>query len=434
MVNLRVCSLLPVLGLAACATTGNIHGDFACAAPGGTCAPMGTIDAAAIASIGSGRTIPMSGGGIDSPRIQRSLSGQVIAVGGEPQRTSDRVLRVVFPAHIDTNGIFREEAAAHAVFEPSEWAQALGVRPQQPRGGVALRAAGVAPVLAQASALATLDEIVSSRAAGAAPGPTAAPAATLRPDMQPVAVSSTPAALLANTPPATMRPALVMPFQSSATRNAQPQSLAEAAAGLEAPRIARLDPRDPAANYDTPDVLGATPRVSVASAQVSNYRAATRRELKTTTQSRQMASAEPTIAAPYGPRPVRWKGRTYQLPYQSLQPASAVADSAVPSTPNPTAALNKAALARSRPASTDTVSVEASHAAPATGGPSANVSAAPAYAPTTDAGKARARVSAMAVPLVAGAVNAGRTSALAAAPGGMKLAFPTKASDLSELA
>lgn len=429
MVNARSFILVPLLGLAGCATTGNIHGDFACAAPGGTCAPMGSIDAAAISSIVSGRTTPMSSGGIDSPRVQRSLSGQVIA--GEPQRTSDRVLRVVFPAHIDTDGVFREEAAAHAVFQPSEWAQALGVRPEQPRG-VGLRAAGAMPAPAPTSALATLDEIVAARAVGAVPAPAAAPPVSFRPDMQPVAGNASPSALSANALPAAMRPALVMPFQPIATRSVQPQSLAEAAAGLEAPRIPRLDPRDPAANYDTPDVAAPMPKTMTASVQNPDDRVVARAELKAAMQSRQMAGTEPTSAAPFGTRPVRRKGKTYQMPYRSPQPVAAIAASAKPVQLNPTAALNKAALARSMSGPSGPALVPTSEASAAAG--ATPVAATPAYAPTVDASEASSRVSAMAAPVIAGAVEAGRSSAAAAGPRGMKLSFPTKASDLSELA
>ena len=152
------------LSLTGCVTGGNIKGDFQCSAPGGTCAPMSTIDAAAISGIGSFRSIGEPG--IEGQSVPRGIAGPVLADGTAPARTSDRVLRVVFPAHIDADGIYREQSAAHAVVENGAWAEALGGKPVNPRGVPALRAAGVVPAAPAApSALATLDEIVAARAA-----------------------------------------------------------------------------------------------------------------------------------------------------------------------------------------------------------------------------------------------------------------------------
>ena len=105
-----------LLPLAGCMTAGtNMHGDFACRAPNGTCAPMSTIDARAVASMGAG-VRPV--GDTMMPGIPGG--GRVViasADGTPPGRTSDRVLRVVFPAHIDAAGIYHDEATAHAVVE-----------------------------------------------------------------------------------------------------------------------------------------------------------------------------------------------------------------------------------------------------------------------------------------------------------------------------
>ena len=121
---LRLALIGSALPLAGCMTTGtNMHGDFACRAPNGTCAPMSSIDAKAVSGLGAG-TQPV--GGIADPTVPRE--GRVVtasADGSPPGRTSDRVLRVVFPAHIDASGIYHDESTAHAVVEHGGWTDGL---------------------------------------------------------------------------------------------------------------------------------------------------------------------------------------------------------------------------------------------------------------------------------------------------------------------
>jgi conjugal transfer pilus assembly protein TraV len=367
------------LALTGCVTGGNIKGDFQCSAPGGTCAPMSTIDAAAISGIGSFRSIGEPG--IEGQNVPRGIAGPVLADGTAPARTSDRVLRVVFPAHIDADGIYREQSAAHAVVENGAWAEALGGKPVNPRGVPALRAAGVVPASPTASsALATLDEIVASRAAQAGLN----------------ALEPAPAIATTHT---------AYGAEPVASRLAAPLSLAEAASGLAAPRVRNLDPRAPTENFDTPDVLAAR-AMAATPASVSPVR-----RVAPAPAATQVAQAPSSVlpTAPYGSRPVRWKGKTYQLPYSNPQPTASASAAPEAAQPDHTADLNKASLAR----------VSQSSAA------TAKTPVQPSYAMTSDPQVAQARVKAMASPVMIGAIESGRDAAKAAAPAGFALPLGT---------
>jgi conjugal transfer pilus assembly protein TraV len=394
--------LVVACSLAGCMTSGgNIKGDFQCAAPGGTCAPMSSIDAAAISAIGGFRAVGQPG--IESQRVPHGVAGPVLADGSAPARTSDRVLRVVFPAHIDADGIYREQSAAHAVVEDSAWTAALAGEAGNGRGTPSLRAAGIVPTsvpaAAPASALATLDEVIAARAAQAqGVGGSAAPIVATSPVAPPVA------------PVAAFVP----------SRATAPGSLAEVASGLSAPRVTSLDPRAPASNFDTPDVVAAVSdkpqpapplpsRVKVVS--IADDRAS-------------VASPGATSeAAPYGSRPVRWKGKTYQLPYKTPQvraPATTASASGVPSSapsPSPgptTASLNSGSLAKVEQDAT-AARVSPSAPFPALASPSQPA----AYPATSDAGVAQARVRAMATPLMQSAAESSREALRAQAPQGL---------------
>jgi conjugal transfer pilus assembly protein TraV len=107
--------------LGACATFGgNVKGDFACRAPGGVCAPTSTIDDAALALIvgdaGVSKTGPYT------PETTRPRMIQTAAA--EPIRSGEKILRIVFPAHIDEEGRYRESTAIHAVVERGTWISA----------------------------------------------------------------------------------------------------------------------------------------------------------------------------------------------------------------------------------------------------------------------------------------------------------------------
>lgn len=116
--------------LAGCTTLGgNVAGDFACRAAQGDCAPASAIDARAIASVA---------GDTDRPAAAPGLHRTVRAEPGDLARTSERKLRIVFPAHVDAAGIFHEAAVAWAIAEPADWA----ARARAPETAPGLRAIG----------------------------------------------------------------------------------------------------------------------------------------------------------------------------------------------------------------------------------------------------------------------------------------------------
>jgi conjugal transfer pilus assembly protein TraV len=287
---LPIVLLLLSVALTGCFRGSNVKGDFACKAPGGTCATMSAIDREALAGIGSAAA-PLgalrSPGSLPPPQAPlRTVSVAGVDPTTAPARTSERVLRVVFPAHIDRDGIYREEAAAHAVIEPTNWAQALAGPAAEPRRVPALRQGGIAPAVqstvqsspaVSGSLLASMDEVVAAQAArrsGAA-----------------AAVAPAPAAAAAPTPP--YAGATISQF-GGVSRAPVPLSLAEAAAALSAPPVARLDPVGPG-NYDTPDVTAAL----------------------TPAHPRSQAAASMSAPAPLPAgavmRTVRWKGRSYTI-------------------------------------------------------------------------------------------------------------------------
>ena len=98
----------------ACATFGtNIEGDFTCRAPKGDCAPSHVIDARA--------TGDMTATG----SLQNDHRAPVPVAAGDRARTSERTLRIVFPAHVDETGTLHDDAVAWAVVENPRWAAEL---------------------------------------------------------------------------------------------------------------------------------------------------------------------------------------------------------------------------------------------------------------------------------------------------------------------
>lgn len=107
--------------LSACATLGtNVAGDFSCRAPEGGCAPTGTIDAAATA-VSHGHA---------SERTP--LPARAGIAPGDVARSPERTIKIVFPAHIDSQGTLRDEAVAWVVVEQADWSAALRRSPNQP--------------------------------------------------------------------------------------------------------------------------------------------------------------------------------------------------------------------------------------------------------------------------------------------------------------
>ena len=97
-----------------CATFGtNVEGDFTCRAPKGDCAPSQVIDARATKDLSA------------SGPVHDGLRRPVSVASGDQGRTSERTLRIVFPAHIDETGTLHDDAVAWAVVENPRWAAEL---------------------------------------------------------------------------------------------------------------------------------------------------------------------------------------------------------------------------------------------------------------------------------------------------------------------
>ena len=123
--------LAATASLGACATLGgNVKGDFACRAPDGICAPTSTIDDAALAMIsGDGASAQPAGPYSPSP----DGSARTTLASAMPKRSGEKVLRIVFPAHVDGAGRFRETTAVHAVVERGAWMSANATVVAPPR-------------------------------------------------------------------------------------------------------------------------------------------------------------------------------------------------------------------------------------------------------------------------------------------------------------
>jgi conjugal transfer pilus assembly protein TraV len=148
--------------LAGCTTMfgGNVKGSFSCRAPDGICAPTSKIDDAALALI-SGETSMSPAGPFLSPPAGTPRAS--VTAAAPPARSGEKVLRIVFPSHIDGAGRFREATAIHAVVERGEWMSASNIV----RAAVPLAVMQSAPSSAQASAdplpiMPTLGELASA--------------------------------------------------------------------------------------------------------------------------------------------------------------------------------------------------------------------------------------------------------------------------------
>ena len=116
------------VALSGCTTLGgNVKGDFACRAPDGICAPTSKIDDQALAMISGGdaETVPT---GVINPYDRADPQFLRTSASAAPGRSSEKVLRIVFPAHVDRLGRFREASAIHAVVERGTWMSASNAR------------------------------------------------------------------------------------------------------------------------------------------------------------------------------------------------------------------------------------------------------------------------------------------------------------------
>lgn len=223
-------SLSPVL-LAGCIHGGNIKGDFVCKAPGGTCAPMSNIDASALASLGTSPTpAALPGPGAADP-LFRPVP---LPPGTVPQRAGERVLKVVFPAHVDASGVYRDEATAYAAVERPGWSG-----PSAPARSVAVPA--------------SLDELVAAASPSSAP---ASPPPAVRSSASLTGVPISPATAYTypgqSAAPAPQPPRTAAAFASSAPLSIREVFAAASAPPLEAEPLVTASASDDAAAVQVP--------------------------------------------------------------------------------------------------------------------------------------------------------------------------------------
>ena len=117
-----------MLALAGCTTFGtNIKGSFACGAPGqGTCAPATVIDDRALAEITGDASYLPAGPYRPMPRdvTGRAAMADAAPAGGQVVPAGQKVLRIVFPAHVDGAGRYHETSVVKAVVDNGAWMQA----------------------------------------------------------------------------------------------------------------------------------------------------------------------------------------------------------------------------------------------------------------------------------------------------------------------
>lgn len=111
------CACLAVM-TSACATfSTNVEGSFQCRAPKGDCAPSHVLDARATSDMATEK----------NPQLFMRPAMAVAA--GDQARTSERTLKIVFPARVDEAGTLHDEAVAWAVIENPRWAAELRRKP-----------------------------------------------------------------------------------------------------------------------------------------------------------------------------------------------------------------------------------------------------------------------------------------------------------------
>lgn len=159
-----------VAALSGCATFGtNVKGNFSCAAPDGTCAPSSVIDDRALAMIaGEPATIQPAGPFQQTPGVIKRQT--TTAAAGTVTRVGQKVLAIVFPAHVDAQGRYHETSTVRAVVDTGAWVAAVEER--GPELAQAAPAHVSVPSIEQAAALsgaaATLAAVPAPEAVAAA--------------------------------------------------------------------------------------------------------------------------------------------------------------------------------------------------------------------------------------------------------------------------
>ncbi len=163
-------AIAALLSSTACTTLGgNVSGDFACRAPGGSCSPMSAIDARAVESV-----LRADDAAADRRNSLRPQPFRPLQASGPVGRTGERTLRIVFPAHVDRAGVLHDEATAHVVVEDAAWTVAppTGARAMIP--GPA--AATPDPEISRSPAPSSLREAIAGASAPAIEGLESLPA------------------------------------------------------------------------------------------------------------------------------------------------------------------------------------------------------------------------------------------------------------------
>ena len=109
--------------LSSCTTFGtNIKGSFACGAPeGGTCAPATVIDDRALAEI-AGESGDYRPAGPYPASTRSGAPQQIVYAANAPAAVSQtKVLRIVFPAHVDGAGRYHETSVVQASVDNGAW-------------------------------------------------------------------------------------------------------------------------------------------------------------------------------------------------------------------------------------------------------------------------------------------------------------------------
>lgn len=129
--HLALSSSLLLLASGCASLGGNVKGSFSCAAPDGICAPSSSIDDRALAMISGEGSEPIGPATRPSSPSRGVTPSQSLSDRGDretpesgAERTRERVLRIVFPAHVDDRGRLHEASALHVVAGRSEWRSA----------------------------------------------------------------------------------------------------------------------------------------------------------------------------------------------------------------------------------------------------------------------------------------------------------------------
>jgi len=236
--RLATVALLGSLGtLASCTTFGtNIKGSFSCgAASQGSCAPATVIDDKALAEITQDTSFQPAGP-YSAPARQAAPQRIAFTAGAPAEVSPQKVLRIVFPAHIDGAGRYHETSVVQAVVDNGQWIAATN---------------GHGPGLAATSTLNVSPEILSQLGAPIPGQPQEVSAAETVP--QPVAKATAPTVAAVTAARAKARPG-ARPVASAASPQAAPTASSaprvSARQDSEAQRYASTAPSNRPASFN----------------------------------------------------------------------------------------------------------------------------------------------------------------------------------------